>query len=61
VIVIVNATAYKQKATKNSIHSFNHIIFNRVASDESPSAIKKIEEAKIELKVILLNLNFLYI
>jgi len=48
--VIVNASAYKQRAAKNSIHSFNHIIFNRVASDESSSAIKKIEETKNRIK-----------
>lgn len=48
--VIINATAYKQRAVKNSIHSFNHIIFNRVASDDSPDAIKKIDEAKNRIK-----------
>jgi len=55
--VIINASAYKKRAVKNSIHSFNHIIFNRVASDESPNAIKKIEEAKNRIKSNLIELK----
>nr|WP_312577190.1 cytidyltransferase [Sedimentibacter sp.] len=48
--VIINASAYKQRAVKNSIHSFNHIIFNRVASQESTEEIRKLNEAKNRIK-----------
>ncbi|WP_312702074.1 cytidyltransferase [Sedimentibacter sp.] len=47
--VLMNATAYKSRPTKNSIHSFNHIVFNR-AKDESTPSLKKAEENKARIK-----------
>lgn len=43
--VIVNASAYKLRPTKNSIHSFDHIIFNRSLNSE-----KKIDDSKNRIK-----------
>jgi adenine/guanine phosphoribosyltransferase-like PRPP-binding protein len=49
--VILNASAYKARLSKYSIHNFNHIIFKRSADyiSSSPS-IKKIDEAKSRIK-----------
>ncbi len=55
--VVINASAYKQRAVKNSIHSFNHIIFNRVSSHESTDEIKKLDEAKNRIKGSLVELK----
>lgn len=48
--VLQNAAAYKLRPTKNSIHSFNHIVFKRAKDDISVSSIKKAEEAKNRIK-----------
>lgn len=48
--VLLNATAYKTRPTKYSIHSFNHIVFKRTQDDMSLVAIKKAEEAKNRIK-----------
>ncbi len=45
--VLMNATAYKSRPTKNSIHSFNHIVFKRTKDDMSVSSVKKAEETKL--------------
>lgn len=55
--VVINASAYKQRAVKHSIHSFNHIIFNRVSSHESTDEIKKLDEAKNRIKGSLVELK----
>lgn len=55
--VIINATAYKNRPTKNSIHSFNHIVFKRAKDDMSQAAIKKAEEAKNRIKGTLIELQ----
>lgn len=55
--VILNATAYKSRPTKHSIHSFNHIVFKRTQDDLSPSAVKKAEEAKNRIKGELVELQ----
>lgn len=55
--VIVNASAYKVRATKNSIHSFNHIVFQRASTDISVSSNKKIEDSKNRIKGKLLELK----
>jgi nicotinic acid mononucleotide adenylyltransferase len=55
--VIINASAYKQRAIKNSILSFNHIIFNRVEAQESKEEIKKLDEAKNRIKGNLIELK----
>lgn len=48
--VLLNATAYKARPTKNSIHSFNHIVFNRAKDENIPSTLKKAEESKARIK-----------
>ncbi|WP_326909973.1 cytidyltransferase [Sedimentibacter sp. MB31-C6] len=48
--VILNASAYKARPTKNSIHSFNHIVFKRALDDLSVNYIKKAEETKNKIK-----------
>ncbi len=55
--VVINASAYKQRAVKHSIHSFNHIIFNRASSHESTDEIKKLDEAKNRIKGSLVELK----
>jgi len=55
--VIQNATAYKARPTKNSIHSFSHIVFKRTQDDSSPSALKKAEEAKNRIKGSMVELQ----
>ncbi len=55
--VLLNATAYKSRPTKNSIHSFNHIVFKRAKDDMTPSAMKKAEENKSRIKGNLVELK----
>lgn len=55
--VIQNATAYKARPTKNSIHSFSHIVFKRTQDDSSPSALKKAEESKNRIKGSMVELQ----
>ncbi len=55
--VIINATAYKNKPAKNSIHSFNHIVFKRAKDELSEAAIKQAEEAKKRIKGTLIELQ----
>ncbi|MBP1926140.1 nicotinic acid mononucleotide adenylyltransferase [Sedimentibacter acidaminivorans] len=55
--VVINASAYKQRAVKHSIHSFNHIVFNRVSSHESADEFKKLGETKNRIKGSLVELK----
>jgi len=55
--VLINATAYKARPTKNSVHSFNHIVFKRTKDDLSPNAVKKAEETKNRIKGSLVELK----
>ncbi len=55
--VLMNATAYKARPTKNSVHSFNHIVFKRTKDDLTPSSIKKAEETKKRIKGALVELQ----
>jgi len=55
--VIINASAYKQKSVKKSIHFFNHIIFNRVSSNVTSDEIKRLDEAKNRIKGNLIELK----
>lgn len=55
--VIINATAYKCGSSKDSIHSFNHIVFKRAKDDMSEAAIKEAEEAKKRIKGTLIELQ----
>ena len=55
--VLMNATAYKARPTKNSVHSFNHIVFKRTKDDLTPSAVKKAEETKNRIKGSLVELK----
>ena len=55
--VLMNATAYKTRPTKNSIHSFNHIVFKRANDDTTPAAIKKAEDSKSRIKGKLVELK----
>ena len=55
--VIINATAYKNRPSKNTIHNFNHIVFKRAKDDLSQAAIKKAEEAKDRIKGTLIELQ----
>ncbi|WP_312813613.1 cytidyltransferase [Sedimentibacter sp.] len=48
--VLINATAYRSRPTKNSIHSFNHIVFKRTNDDATPAIMKKTEENKLRIK-----------
>jgi nicotinic acid mononucleotide adenylyltransferase len=45
--VILNASSYKHKVSNNSIHSFNHIVFERGRSKRLEEAVKSIS-GKIE-------------
>jgi len=55
--VLQNATAYKARPTKNSIHSFNHIVFKRTQDDMSAASLKKAEDAKNRIKGNLVELK----
>lgn len=55
--VLINATAYKSRPTKHSIHSFNHIVFRRTQNDMSLTSMKKAEEAKNRIKGSLVELQ----
>lgn len=55
--VLQNATAYKARPTKHSIHSFNHIVFKRTQDDMSPASVKRAEEAKNRIKGSLVELQ----
>ncbi len=55
--VLQNATAYKARPTKNSIHSLNHIVFKRTQDDMSPASLKRAEEAKNRIKGSLVELQ----
>ncbi|NLK64285.1 MAG: cytidyltransferase [Tissierellia bacterium] len=55
--VIINATAYKNKPAKNSIHYFNHIVFKRAKDILNQEAVKKAEEAKGRIKGTLVELK----
>lgn len=49
--VITNASAYKSRSTKSSIHSFSHIIFKRDSTDNSTiTSLKKAEDSKNRIK-----------
>ena len=54
--VLLNATAYKARPTKNSIHNFNHIVFQRSTDDETET-LKKAKEAKARIKGTLIELQ----
>lgn len=41
--VVLNASSYKQKKSENSIHSFNHIIFERGRNKKLEEAVKNIQ------------------
>lgn len=55
--VLINATAYKTRPTKHSIHGFNHIVFKRTQDDISSTAVKKSDEAKNRIKGDLVELQ----
>ena len=55
--VIINATAYKNRPTKNSIHYFNHIVFKRAKDVLTEEAIQKTEKAKSKIKGTLIELQ----
>lgn len=55
--VIINATAYKNRPSKNSIHHFNHIVFKRAKDVLTEEALKKAEEAKDRIKGTLVELK----
>ncbi len=55
--VIINATAYKSKPGKYTIHNFNHIVFKRAKEEVTQTAIKKAEEAKNRIKGSLIELQ----
>lgn len=55
--VLQNATAYKLRPTKNSIHSFNHIVFNRAQDDMAEYSLKKAEESKNRIKGMVVELK----
>lgn len=55
--VLINATAYKCRPGKNTIHTFNHIVFRRASDDASAAASKKAEEAKKRIKGTLIELQ----
>lgn len=55
--VIINATAYKNRPAKNTIHNFNHIVFKRAKDDLSQAAAIKAEEAKNRIKGTLIELQ----
>ncbi|MEL7647397.1 MAG: cytidyltransferase [Sedimentibacter sp.] len=55
--VLMNATAYKARPTKSSIHSFNHIVFKRSKDDLTPSSAKKAEETKGRIRGNLVELQ----
>ncbi len=55
--VIINASAYKQRPTKTSIHSFNHVVFKRVVQDTSVSSNKKFEDSKNRIKGQVIELS----
>ncbi len=55
--VLMNANAYKARPTKNSIHSFNHIVFKRTKDDLTPAAMKKADENKNRIKGSLVELH----
>jgi len=57
--VILNASAYKKERSKNSIHTFSHIIFDRRTSNSLNKKDKKYQIGfqKIEGKIIKLNLT----
>lgn len=55
--VLQNATAYKARPTKHSVHSFSHIVFKRTQDDMSPASVKRAEEAKSRIKGSLVELK----
>jgi len=57
--VILNASAYQKNKRRNSIHTFNHIIFDRITSNIDDEREKRIQEAikRIGKKIIALNLT----
>lgn len=55
--VLHNATAYKARPTKYSIHSFNHIVFKRTQDDISAASLKKTEETKSRIKGSIIELK----
>lgn len=55
--VLQNATAYKARPTKHSIHNFNHILFKRTQDDMSAASGKKAEDAKNRIKGSLVELK----
>lgn len=56
--VLENATAYKSWQTKDSIQSFNHIVFSRMAGDTvtAPSALLEENKKKITGEIVELKL-----
>ncbi|MBG0765456.1 MAG: cytidyltransferase, partial [Tissierellales bacterium] len=55
--VLVNASAYKSRPTKSSIHSLNHIIFLRANSETKQEDFKKAKEAQTRIKGKVINLK----
>ncbi|MHC2994809.1 MAG: cytidyltransferase [Candidatus Atribacteria bacterium] len=57
--VMLNASAYQRNKTKNSVHTFPHIVFDRRILHSVDEREKRIQEAikKIEKKIITLNLT----
>ncbi|NLB32232.1 MAG: hypothetical protein GX818_00485, partial [Tissierellia bacterium] len=55
--VIINATAYKRRPTKSTIHNFNHIVFKRANDNLSEEAVKKEEEIKSRINGTLIELQ----
>lgn len=55
--VLMNATAYKARPTKYSIHSFNHIVFKRTRDDLALASVKKTDEAKNRIKGTVVELQ----
>jgi len=48
--VIVNASAYKTRPSKSSIHSLNHIVFKRAHSNTPKEEIERAKEATSRIK-----------
>ncbi len=57
--VILNASAYQKNKRENSIHTFPHIVFDRITSHTADEKEKTIQEAIKEIrgKIIKLNLT----
>ena len=58
--VVENASAYKSKAGRNTIHSLNHIIFERETREAGPKTSAKSKDDAIKAKVVRLTLARFY-